>query len=83
MPIYEYQVTEPHVGCAHCAQPFELMQRMADAPLTQCPQCGAPVHRIISRPAVGRSQSGEDGRAKAAGFHKLQRRGKGEYEVKY
>lgn len=83
MPIYEYQAREPQSGCSHCVDRFELMQRMADAPLQNCPQCGAPVIRLISAPAVGRSQSGFDDQAKKAGFHKLQRLGKGEYEKKY
>jgi putative FmdB family regulatory protein len=85
MPIYEYQASDAAAaaGCRHCAAPFEVMQRINDAPLTTCPQCGAAVTRLISAPAVGRSQSGFDDRAKAAGFHKLQRLGKGEYEKQY
>ena len=33
MPIYEYR-------CAECGFQKEYMQRMSDAPLTDCPQCG-------------------------------------------
>ena len=83
MPIYEYQVRDESACCPHCVRPFECLQRMADPPLDTCPECGAPVTRIISRPAVGNSKSGFDQRAKAAGFTKLQRLGKGEYEKKY
>ncbi len=32
MPIYEYQ-------CDACGHQLEALQKMADAPLTQCPQC--------------------------------------------
>jgi predicted nucleic acid-binding Zn ribbon protein len=56
---------------------------MNDPPLTHCPECHNSVRRIISAPAVGASKSGFDDRAKAAGFHKLERRGKGEYEKTY
>ncbi len=35
MPIYEYQ-------CQACNEQLEVMQKMADAPLTECPQCGKP-----------------------------------------
>jgi predicted nucleic acid-binding Zn ribbon protein len=56
---------------------------MADPPLEKCPECGAAVSRIVSRPSVGGSKSSLDQRAKAAGFTKLQRLGKGEYEKKY
>ena len=33
MPIYEYR-------CGACGFQKEFMQRMSDAPLTDCPQCG-------------------------------------------
>lgn len=32
MPIYEYQ-------CSQCHHMFELMQKINDAPVTQCPKC--------------------------------------------
>lgn len=83
MPIYEYQAEEEDKGCPRCARPFELMQRMSDAPLASCPDCGQPVRRLISRPAIGASQTGFDQKAKQSGFHKLQKVSKGEYEVKY
>src|SRR5688572_24828727 len=33
MPIYEYR-------CGECGFQKEYMQRMSDAPLTDCPKCG-------------------------------------------
>ena len=33
MPIYEYVCTE-------CEHPHEALQKMSDAPLTDCPVCG-------------------------------------------
>lgn len=33
MPIYEYQ-------CEACGNRLEVMQKMSDAPLTECPGCG-------------------------------------------
>lgn len=35
MPLYEYR-------CAACGHELEAMQKMSDAPLTDCPECGAP-----------------------------------------
>lgn len=35
MPFYEYR-------CNACGHEFEAMQKMSDAPLTDCPQCGEP-----------------------------------------
>ena len=45
MPIYEYR-------CEHCGHELEKMQKLADAPLTDCPACGQPaLKKLIS--AVG------------------------------
>lgn len=33
MPIYEY-------SCSGCGHNKEVMQKMSDAPLTTCPECG-------------------------------------------
>jgi putative FmdB family regulatory protein len=38
MPIYEYR-------CGDCGFQNEYLQRMSDAPLTDCPQCGKPSFR--------------------------------------
>ena len=42
MPVYEYE-------CPACEKVFEVQQRMADAPLSQCPDCEGPVKKIMSR----------------------------------
>jgi putative FmdB family regulatory protein len=42
MPIYEYR-------CAACGHELEAMQKMSDAPLTDCPECGQPaLKKLIS-----------------------------------
>ncbi len=41
MPIYEYE-------CEKCKLLFEELQTFEDKPLSQCPKCGGPVHRLIS-----------------------------------
>jgi putative FmdB family regulatory protein len=38
MPIYEY-------SCGECGLQKEFLQRMNDAPLTDCPECGKPALR--------------------------------------
>ncbi len=85
MPIYEYQVkmSHKHKGCEVCRNVFARMQRISDPPLTHCPACGAPVRKCLSVPAIGASQSNLDQRAKSAGFHKLKKVSKGEYEKQY
>ncbi len=42
MPVYEYE-------CPACEKVLEVQQRMADAPLTICPECEGPVKKIMSR----------------------------------
>ena len=83
MPFYEYQVAKNETGCEFCRAPFERLQKISDKHITVCPECGSPIVRLISLPSVGGSKSSFDDRAKNAGFHKLQRLGKGEYEKKY
>ena len=83
MPIYEYQSENPDNGCDFCRNGFEQTQKMSDPRLRVCPDCGRPVVKTYSPPSIGASKSGFDARAKSAGFHKLQRLGKGEYEKKY
>ena len=44
MPIYEYR-------CNACGHELEKIQRMSDAPLTECPDCGkAELRRLVSAP---------------------------------
>lgn len=50
MPIYEYKCDNGHV--------FDVMQRMADDPLTECQECGAPAVRVLHSPAVHFKGSG-------------------------
>jgi putative FmdB family regulatory protein len=83
MPIYEYQAAQADRSCAHCVKPFEVLQKLSDPPLTACPRCGAALTKLVSPPAIGSSRSGWDAKARDAGFHKLKRLGKGEYERKY
>ena len=41
MPTYEY-------ACDSCGHGFEAVQKMSDAPLTDCPECGKAVRRVLS-----------------------------------
>lgn len=42
MPIYEYR-------CGSCGTRREVLQKMSDAPLTDCPSCGAPaLQKLVS-----------------------------------
>jgi putative FmdB family regulatory protein len=50
VPIYEYKCENDHV--------FDVMQKMADEPLTECVECGAPAQRQLTAPAVHFKGSG-------------------------
>jgi putative FmdB family regulatory protein len=50
VPIYEYKCDNGHL--------FDVMQRMADEPLTECQECGAPAVRVLHSPAVHFKGSG-------------------------
>lgn len=41
MPVYEYE-------CTDCRKVFEIQQKMADAPLTACPECEGSVKKLMS-----------------------------------
>ena len=40
MPTYVYR-------CENCGHRFEAWQHMTDDPLTTCPQCEGPIHRVV------------------------------------
>ena len=68
MPIYEYQ-------CRECGHRLEKLQKMNDAPLTQCPACGAEsLTKLVSAAAFRLKGGGwyetdfkKDGRRNLAG----------------
>ena len=41
MPTYVYH-------CQQCGHEFEVFQAITDDPVQTCPQCGGPVHRVIT-----------------------------------
>lgn len=51
MPLYEYQ-------CQSCGDRTEVIQRMSDAPLTTCDDCGGDLKKLISAPAFQFKGSG-------------------------
>lgn len=52
MPLYEYL-------CNSCGHRFERIQKFADAPIAECPSCGAGgVEKLLSSPAIQFKGSG-------------------------
>jgi putative FmdB family regulatory protein len=60
MPVYGYRCSRRH----H----FEVQQRITEPPLTQCPECGAPVTRVFYPVGII---------FKGGGFYKTDSRGAG------
>lgn len=51
MPLYEYK-------CQKCASVFEIIQKMSDLPLTECPECGGRLKKVLTAPAIQFKGSG-------------------------
>jgi putative FmdB family regulatory protein len=80
MPIYEYAAVDK--GCAHCEAHFDMRQKIADAELDACPQCGSPVRRVIGAPAfaMGHAHTLKESNVAKNGFTQYRRAGNGVYE---
>jgi putative FmdB family regulatory protein len=78
VPIYEYAPTSGQ--CERCKGLFEVMQRIADAKLTQCPTCGQPCARRISAVALGGKYALTDSAVKNSGLTQYKKAGNGVYE---
>jgi|SRR4051812_27238157 putative FmdB family regulatory protein len=50
MPIYEYRCQNDHR--------FEVLQKFADDPITECEVCGAPAQRVLHPVAIHFKGSG-------------------------
>jgi len=75
MPVYEYEHTDKACALGRC---FEITQPIADIPLTQCPECGAPVRKLISLASINTPKTNAE--LRDMGFTKLVRRDDGVYE---
>ena len=51
MPLYEYKFTQ-------CGNVVETIQKVSDAPLKVCSQCGGPLRKLISSSAIQFKGSG-------------------------
>ena len=85
MPTYVYEVIEEN---GEPGEQFEYMQKMSDPPLTQHPETGQPVRRVIQAPYVGGQWSdgamhrsvSDDKKLDKLGFTKYVKSGDGVYE---
>lgn len=80
MPFYDYRAVDPDEGCPHCAEAFEVRHKRTDPRVEECPECGAPVERLITGVLVGKSKKLALKHLEKAGFTQYNRAGQGEYE---
>ncbi len=80
MPLYEFKATD--AGCAHCADGFELLLKLAEEKPSVCPQCGCQVSQLISAPYVqsGNSHRLGESHIEKHGFTQYRKAGGGVYE---
>jgi putative FmdB family regulatory protein len=82
MPIYEYKCSDAANSCDHCVDGFDVLAKVSDAELTQCPICGLPVRRVISAVAVvgGNAHLLKENHFANRGFTQYKKVGGGVYE---
>ncbi len=80
MPLYQYEPDSG--GCDHCRGRFEVLQKVGDPPLSECPECGQPCHRVFSSFATIKSTKDllSPKNLERHGFTQYQRAGDGHYE---
>jgi putative FmdB family regulatory protein len=73
MPIYVYETEDG--TCVECGGRFEMFEGINEPPLTACPACECPVHRIMAaaQALIRSGPSDPIARAQAAGFKALKR----------
>lgn len=86
MPTYVYEVIKPD-GTG--GEVFEVVQRMSEAALTEHPETGEPVRRVIQAPHIAGDWSDSSTKQKLSnknldrlGFTKYERSGSGYFEKK-
>ena len=82
MPFYDYQADSPDFSCDHCAESFEVLQGINDERLKACPECGSPVHRLLSTFLFHESSAPtlSQGNLEKHGFTQYTKSEKGVYE---
>jgi len=84
VPVYLYEViTDSNDG-----ERFEVSQKMGEPALTQHPESGAPVRRLITPPNIASQYTertaaknvSDDGRLEKLGFTKYVKSGDGQYQ---
>ncbi len=80
MPIYVYK-PENNTECDHCENGFDHLQQLNDELLTRCPECSAPVKRVLTAANIASpSPSLSEENIAKHGFTQYRKAEKGVYE---
>ncbi len=85
MPVYVYEIIQPDDSPGPT---FEVVQRISDKPLTEHPETGEPIRRVIQPPFIGGAwtessmskRTKDDKKLGQQGFTKYVKAGDGIYE---
>ena len=85
MPTYVYEYVAEN---GESGEQFEIFQRMSEDPLTEHPETGQPIRRVITAPNIGGRWSdsaverrvGDNKKLGELGFTKYEKAGDGIYE---
>ena len=80
MPNYVYRPKNKS-QCDHCEDGFDHLQKLDDEPLTSCPECEAPVEKLITAANLASSvPSLKEGNIEQHGFTQYRKVEQGVYE---
>lgn len=85
MPTYHYQA-KTHQSCTHCAGGFDVFQKLSEDKLSVCPECQAPVKKIIQAPLIAGKMTRDanstlsEKNIEKQGFTQYRKVGQGKYE---
>ena len=83
MPTYEYAAVSSGRSCGRCRAGFDVKQSMSEPPLAACPECRAPVRRVIGPVAISTNRPSRnmlsDKNLREKGFKKLVNEGDGQF----
>ena len=84
MPIYTYRAQDSAKSCKQCLESLEVFQKMQEAHLENCPECGNPIVRFMHATPTIRDSSSKallsDNNLKKHGFKKLVNTGGGKFD---
>lgn len=83
MPTYRYRANE-ETDCTDCTPGFEVLQKLSDEALSECPSCGTQIRRVIGKIQFSKrhwntKKMTSDGNLKRLGFKKLVKQSDGKY----